>query len=462
MIPFLSLHGKLRDSGWYIWWDLIQATRDALGRSWWYVILPADLRDDAPTVTPADRVTFLWDEALNGHHANFHNGFVYGERFRSWFGVRQPRYLVDVTVTSRPALAYALGVAQIGDKITAKRLPPPVVYMEPSAEYLLAGDPGGLNAPFLGLNRVLTYLTSSQSVFLAAHERAAALRVVRETVAPALYLDVEKKCRIIEPYVRTPDRVESTPGGVPLVMFGGRLNSAKGIETVLDVMARVVRMGPQVRCVVTTPMGEKTAKEYQARFLGVEFYADCGREQYYGFLTKAAVFVVASSREAFAVGFCEVLTAGVPLVVPRTDWVASVLPGYPYVYSDARNAASLVEWIVEHQEQARDVVAGYVRDRKFLTRAEWGQAWAGLIRDSTVSLSSGERVARAILDRLGWPAEVNWTRFLVEVMALYRPVKSSLDYGVPTPREVADGLERLGYVDTCESEVPTWVKSGTR
>ena len=163
--------------------------------------------------------------------------------------------------------------------------------------------------------------------------------------------------------------------GSPLVVFAGRLEVEKGVQTLIDAMPGLRRAIPGVRAVVIGEGGAEADLRAQARrrrlgdaitFLGYVSEADLR-----ALVAAADVAVVPSLYEPFGFVALEAIVLGAPLVAASTGGLATIVTdgqtGWQFAPGDAGQLAAAVGEALSDPREARrraararaDVLARY-------------------------------------------------------------------------------------------------------
>lgn len=163
--------------------------------------------------------------------------------------------------------------------------------------------------------------------------------------------------------------------GSPLIVFAGRLEVEKGVQTLIDAMPGLRRAIPGVRAVVIGEGGAEADLRAQARrrrlgdaitFLGYVSEADLR-----ALVAAADVAVVPSLYEPFGFVALEAIVLGAPLVAASTGGLATIVTdgqtGWQFAPGDAGQLAAAVGEALSDPREARrraararaDVLARY-------------------------------------------------------------------------------------------------------
>jgi glycogen(starch) synthase len=149
--------------------------------------------------------------------------------------------------------------------------------------------------------------------------------------------------------------------GSPLVVFAGRLEPEKGVQTLIEAMPLLRRRVPPARAVV---IGEGTASadlkaQARRRRLGaaVTFTGYVSEPDLRALVSAANAAVVPSLYEPFGFVALEAAVLGAPLVVSRTGGLAEIVDdgrtGWQYAPGDATELAHALEIVITDPKQAK-------------------------------------------------------------------------------------------------------------
>lgn len=196
----------------------------------------------------------------------------------------------------------------------------------------------------------------------------------------------EAKVRVVHNAVTHKEQIERVPEkktiAEPIVLFLGRVTFQKGPDYFLEAAARVVRVFPKVKFVMSgsgdmlPAMVERAAKLGLSRH--VHFTGFLKGEEVERMYAMANIYVMPSVSEPFGISPLEAMALDVPVIVSRQSGVSEVL----------RNALKVDFWDV--QDLANKIIAllKYPALHEQLTDEGWEEVrrirWedpAGLVRD---------------------------------------------------------------------------------
>lgn len=290
-------------------------------------------------------------------------------------------YPVDAVFTSRAGLVPAL---MLGLATTAEQ-PVPVVLLEPRV--YAPGSVSHNNVTWLdSAARSLGYAMAF-GAYWSHWERDEALRCVETWLSPAALKEAQEKAFVIPYVVDVPEdalarRAENMHENMPKrLLFCGRLNANKRFDLVLRSYGKVLMSRMDVDVWVHAGTGAfnkldpKTARWHQtSESLPL-------REDYHHLLSTANVGAYASLDEGVNATVLEMLSWGIVMALPNRPWVRKLFGGleYPYQYGSEKELPPLLDWLLDHEAEARDRLAPIrevIRERH---RPEaWERGWRAL------------------------------------------------------------------------------------
>jgi glycogen(starch) synthase len=155
---------------------------------------------------------------------------------------------------------------------------------------------------------------------------------MRDDVAAAFGADPERLDLIANEVDLTPFSIPapvSRPEGRPLILFAGRLQYEKGVQTLLDAMPVIARQVPGVRLAVAGDGTYRPALEEHAAELRLN-----GQVRFEGFVdeqrlrtlySSADVAVIPSLYEPFGLVTLEAMASGTPVVAADTGGLPEIV-----------------------------------------------------------------------------------------------------------------------------------------
>ena len=156
-----------------------------------------------------------------------------------------------------------------------------------------------------------------------------------------------------------------------MILLSGRLHPEKGVSKFLDLLARVVKELPELRCVIVGDGPERVELERKADVLQlqdvVRFLGTCPREDLPGLNDGADIFVFPSQRaEGQPISLIEAMASGLPIVANRVGWMASLIEdGVTGVLVDPGDDDMFVEGILDlaGDVEKRDAMGKAAREK---------------------------------------------------------------------------------------------------
>lgn len=200
-------------------------------------------------------------------------------------------------------------------------------------------------------------------------------------------------------------RAELAPTGAPVLLFAGRLEYEKGVQTVLAALPRLRRRHPGLRLVVAGVGTHEEALRALARRLRVS-----GAVTFLGFLEPSELAVLAGAAdcavvpsiyEPFGMVALECAAAGTPVVVADTgglrEFVDHDATGLRFAPADHAALADAVTRIITDEVLAHRLV----RDARALLAHSY--TWEAIARRTAAVFDQAVREERAL--RAGFVAE---------------------------------------------------------
>lgn len=204
------------------------------------------------------------------------------------------------------------------------------------------------------------YLLDYNFFWLEAEKRLA-MENARKYLSPSMVKRVKENslvtacgldCDAIDAKrANTPERTDKRV----CLFFGGRFASQKGFNEVIDLMDHAHQSGRDVRCVCTTPEpDEGEIAELRKKHPHIEFYPNCGRDEFHLRMAEGDVFFCFSTVESYGISYWEMLYSGLVGVFVESDFAKEVLPdGYPYVAKSVKDMMPLTMTVINNLESGR-------------------------------------------------------------------------------------------------------------
>ena len=162
----------------------------------------------------------------------------------------------------------------------------------------------------------------------------------------------------LQEFARLPPRGEfrnrhGIPRDRPMLAFLGRIHPIKGLDVLLQALARVKEEIPEVILAVAGPDedGYRTELERLAQSLGIDghlcWLGTIEEKAKFGFLVDADVFVLPSFSENFGLAAVEAMAVGCPVIVGRGVNIAPKVDAYGAGWVVSTEAEPLASAIVE-------------------------------------------------------------------------------------------------------------------
>jgi glycogen(starch) synthase len=149
--------------------------------------------------------------------------------------------------------------------------------------------------------------------------------------------------------------------GTPLVVYAGRLEAEKGVQTLIDAVPRLRRRIPGVRVVVIGQgtIADELRQRARTRRAGgaVTFAGWVPEDQLRAIVSAADVAVVPSLYEPFGFVALEAIALGAPLAVARTGGLADIVDdgrtGRSFTPGDPARLADVLAEVLSHPRASR-------------------------------------------------------------------------------------------------------------
>ncbi len=224
---------------------------------------------------------------------------------------------------------------------------------------------------------------------------------MRREVAAALGADEERQLDMIpnqvdlSPFSPPAPSLRSSlwPGDRPLMLFAGRLEYEKGVQTALDAMSEIRRRCPGTGLIVAGDGTYRSTLEEQARRLGLQ-----GMVRFEGFLDEARLrslyrsvdlAIVPSLYEPFGLVALEAMASETPVVVADTgglrEFVEHEVSGLRFETGDPQALADAATRVL------RDPILGERLAREARSALEARGSW------TTAAVRTAETYRRAVV-----------------------------------------------------------------
>jgi glycogen synthase len=172
-------------------------------------------------------------------------------------------------------------------------------------------------------------------------------------------------------------RAELVRDGLPLIVFAGRLEYEKGVQTILEALPLIDRLAPGVALAVAGSGTHRPALEGRAMSLGldgrVRFLGFVDEQRLRGLYAAADLVVVPSLYEPFGLVALEAMASGTPVLVSDTGGLREIVDheatGLRFVPGSASSLASEATRLLTDRKLAHRLAA---RAREAVAaRAPW-------------------------------------------------------------------------------------------
>lgn len=411
------------------------------------------------------------------------------DKYFSLFNRVTGKYHVDVVMTCRTGMATQL-----------KRLLEPNRFHDTGAEMSdkLYGMPLVINEAFVQtpersfvgeaywMCQCMGYLTSDMTIFQSEHNKDEACKSMGNYIVTSKIMDFAKNRAKIVPFGVNCEQLDQyynenyafLDKNKFKVMSIGRLMGVSHVEYLdwfdylyksgMDDCELTLSLSGQLSGPIRTRLG-KMGFDYKNN-LGrqVKLYEYNNRDNFLRMLRSYDCFFAVTSHQDQPGGVWEALYLGVPGIIPESDYQKSFFADYPFVIkkSDKKDFIAKLLWIREHRQEAREMV----------------KPWRDIIRKKYNTNINNKLIADAIeevaynhVNRYYTPKGV--LKFLEQLKGetytwndvinfLKRQGQIGVRIGDATVRQpftysfgsIKLGMSRCGYVDTCESSIPFFVR----
>lgn len=411
------------------------------------------------------------------------------DKYFSLFNRVTGKYPIDVVMTCRTGIATQL-----------KRLLEPNRFHDTGAEMSdkLYGMPLVINEAFVQtpersfvgeaywLCQCMGYLSSDKTVFQSEHNMDEACKSMTNYIVASKVMDFAKNRAEIVPFGVNCEQLDQyfdekyafLDKNKFKVMSIGRLMGVSHVEYLdwfdylyksgMDDCELTLSLSGQLSGPIRTRLG-KMGYDYKNN-LGrqVKLYEYNNRDNFLRMLRTYDCFFAVTSHQDQPGGVWEALYLGVPGLIPESDYQRSFFKDYPFVIkaNDKKDFLSKLLWIREHRQEAREMVKPW-RDlirEKYNTNIN-NKKIADIIEDAAYNTINRYYTPKGVLtfmeqlkgETYSWNDVINF---------LKRQGKIGVRIGDATVRQpftysygsIKLGMARCGYVDTCESSTPFFVR----
>jgi len=411
------------------------------------------------------------------------------DKYFSLFNRVTGKYHVDVVMTRRTGIATQL-----------KRLLEPNRFHDTGGDMSdkLYGMPLVINEGFVQtpersfvgeaywMCQCMGYLTSDMTIFQSEHNLDEVCKSMGNYLVTSKIMDFAKNRAKIVPFGVNCDQLDQyynenyafLDKNKFKVMSIGRLMGVSHVEYLdwfdylyksgMDDCELTLSLSGQLSGPIRTRLG-KMGFDYKNN-LGrqVKLYEYNNRDNFLRMLRGYDCFFAVTSHQDQPAGIWEALYLGVPGIIPESDYQKTFFADYPFVIkpSDKKDFLAKLLWIREHRQEAREMV----------------KPWRNIIREKYNAVTNNKKVADIIeevaynhVNRYYTPKGV--LKFLEQLKGetyswndvinfLKRQGQIGVRIGDATVRQpftysfgsIKLGMSRCGYVDTCESSIPFFVR----
>lgn len=345
ILPLIGISNINGDSDYLFYADIVKGAKD---RGWYfYMALPEAQKGQVEELPNCE---YIWVPMGTDF---FQQSMSWPHELTQIFGRREGTKMIDLLVTTRTG-GSVVGQSQLSDFRRSFHIP--TVLME--AMVRSWQNPNMVDASLRAMSYCLAH-----SWLLSDEERLRALEIIRKVCAPYLAQQFLDNCRIIETGVRISD-LKAVIDEVPkqdkfTLFFGARFSKEKRPDKMVEMVEKFFSFGRDVNIIVTTQhVGSHDLQKYGKSSAFTELNIGCPRNDFLRKAGSSHVFICTSDDESWPSGFWEQLYIVGLGIFPDKPWVRANLPKeYPYIYKDMMEAHTMIRYMEENYEEAKERVA---------------------------------------------------------------------------------------------------------
>lgn len=143
--------------------------------------------------------------------------------------------------------------------------------------------------------------------------------------------------------------------------YGGSFATKKRMDEMLLIVKELYRCGKPVKFMITSQMKEIPAGSKDLNDPDVKSFTEinfgCNRSKFIEKMADGDVFFAFTKNESMGLAYFEMLYSGMIGIFWDRPWLKGLLPiNYPFKASSFEDAGKMAHWIVEHWNEARDMV----------------------------------------------------------------------------------------------------------
>ena len=259
------------------------------------------------------------------------------------------------------------------------------------------------------------------------------------------------------------------------VMFQTSLAAVKNPGMIGDMFRRLNMMKKPVKMVASVPCPRSHVKGVEENmreriknelYEDTETYVKPSREKYTELLAGGDVFLALSRSESFGISYFEQLSAGQVGIYLGRPWNRGLLPEwYPFVCKDEEEVFARLLWVVDNLEEAQNMIKPI---RKWIDENLSPQVVAKKMEtyiEEQFKVQAEKDFKSLKSHWIVGVLEENLKKDKYTMKEIATIVQKNTKMGVnifsgstPWKHVVRRIMMVLGYVDTCESEVPVFVR----
>lgn len=246
------------------------------------------------------------------------------------------------------------------------------------------------------ISLVLTLISCAMAptIYDSRREFEVVLRFAREYFKGSLIQRIIDNAHVINSGVPI-DLIDRVTAGIQkndrfTVFFGGRLNSIKRAESVLEVFRRLSLICDDCEFLVTTPTADipHSAFEVLRKIRNLTLVRRASYDVFWKNAKRAHAFISLSTTEGFSIGIAEQFYLGLVGVIPDASWTRGMFPGLldDYKYKHDYDLGKIVAMLLDIKENYDEAVKQAKRFADYVAENHNIANWA----DSIWNLIKGE------------------------------------------------------------------------
>lgn len=466
ILPLIGISNINGDSDYLFYADIVKGAAD---RGWYfYMVLPDYAEGQVAELPNCEYIYVPMGKDFFEESMHFPYELV------KYFGRRDGKYLIDLILTTRTG-GSVMGQSMLSD--FRRTFHVPTVLME--AMVRAWKKPNDVDASLRAMSYCLAH-----TWLLSTEEKLRAMDIIKRVCSPYLANQFLQNSRVIETGVRIHDLdkviEEAELNEKFSLFFGARFSVEKRPDIMQEMVEKLYSYGRDINVYVTTQhVGSRYLQKYGKSVVYTELKVGCPRDEFLKLASSCHVFICSSEDESWPSGFWEQLYVVGIGIFPDKPWVRANLPkDYPYIYKDMMEGHTMLRYILENYEEAKEKVAWirpWIRENaNWRTQLDKALDWFEEIEKPTQKLSEAEegqgKKGREGLGNLIMKSvesfgdkPIEWQELLTKIDADSDTYKSKIIARTlyPNRYEVYRFILEHGYKDLCNGPEPVLVKVGS-